>query len=258
MKNFKKERGLKTKSKSGWNYSVCHSVFTLIELLIVVAIIAILAGILLPALKKARDTAKGISCRSALKQIGTVEAMYQVDYKVLIPTIMKWMENGSQKIYKSRWLGNPMYRSYFNLNLSDSDQLPKKMLCPMMPYLNESTPGYRDPYLSYSRAVRYAESSGWDLRGFFPKVENPSHKILLGDYIGGILRYHSLTLFNKWVTKNKQYEEKNISLLGFTTYPEESVRFPHSNQSNMLHFDFHVEGIPGSKIQDASIWPNNE
>jgi len=80
--------------------------FTLIELLVVIAIIAILAAMLLPALSRAKETGRRISCTNNLKQLATAAMMYADDSRGAFPP------RGSQERWPSFFQKN-----YVNLKV---------------------------------------------------------------------------------------------------------------------------------------------
>lgn len=111
--------------------------FTLIELLIVITIIAILAGLMLPALKAARDKAYDTVCRNNLKQMSYAASLYSGDYNgFLVPAYQVYYYNGARQSG-----GNACWFAY----LSGHNGLPNYRLNPDKTFYCPKCPDAKTP-----------------------------------------------------------------------------------------------------------------
>ncbi len=107
--------------------------FTLVELLVTIAVIAVLAGMLLPVLNSAREKGRGASCTGNLKQIALANQMYANDNdEFFVP--YRESEDDSDQSAGAYWFGT---RSDDVYNITDSPLLgdyyghtAKLMVCP--------------------------------------------------------------------------------------------------------------------------------
>lgn len=162
--------------------------FTLIELLIVISIIAILIAVLLPALRSSMNMAKEIKCKSNLKQLGLCTSNYADDYNRYAPC--------------GTFVANYMYSYEFGNTFPDyiSGARVKDKTNQTLPALSICPSGVRDsdPCFSYGFNYRFTINNSTDISNSvipsqIDKVKTPALTFLIADtsYGGGRLRLNS-------------------------------------------------------------------
>lgn len=217
--------------------------FTLIELLVVISIIALLIGLILPALGMSRGAAKDVICGSNLRQMGIAIQSYMDDNREsLFPQVENKID-GKQWWFGFEAFGGPttegdrildrergrLFRYY-----ADPDSVE---ICPSFA-LDSShyKPKFTTNWTTYGVPLRFMDSANGPVR--FTKVRRPSDSVAMADSA-------QLNAFQAPATfANPLFEQWH-----YISAIQSHVHYVHNQLANAVMFDGHVRKlVPDSPL----------
>jgi len=202
--------------------------FTLIEMLVVIAIISILASMLAPALVNAQHAAKAIACSSNLKNLSTAETMYSSDYKLIA-----WNDENNNIIGGGGfWLVLANF-GYFPARPPDvwSWEGYDSAICPAATptrrrYYNQISPQCGNDYRTDKTPLKRTS-----------QVKSPSRKVFIADSDIGYSFLGGGSALWRW---------------SIISSNQEAFDPRHKNATNAVMFDGHVEVFNFCEFENGS------
>ncbi|HEV7300136.1 MAG TPA: prepilin-type N-terminal cleavage/methylation domain-containing protein [Tepidisphaeraceae bacterium] len=214
-----------------------YSAFTLVELLVVIGIIALLISILLPALKKAQQSAQSVACASNMRQVGMAMIMYSSEHKSRFPSA-RWNAGADSDVPLSSYFEK--ISRYMGIPDGEVGEAPKlrakgAQICPSM-----------EPLML--RANSYGLNRHIDKR-LYKQSRN------LWDYKVSIRRPTSEVILVAEMNFNSDFSTPSP----IPSYPppnlnEGPVEFRHMKGANYLWVDGHVEWVRDRIPANSLSW----
>lgn len=219
-------------------------IFTLIELLIVIAIIAILTSMLLPALNKARESARGVKCFSNMKQWGTFIVLYAGDYADILPPSLD-SGNKTTRHYLQHYLdGRDGLKIGIPSPKTNAKEAASIWYCPSSRPIDEST--FRTDYVTN---VHIFVREPWSVESYRSTLWQYSTWGKLSQPLGNIVAKPALSGFSIAPSTRMMLIDSYGN--GVLSTPN-SFRFRHNKKTHLLYMDSHAAPVvlpPGNYLE---------
>jgi len=240
-----------------------RSGFTLIELLVVISIIALLVALLLPALTKARQTARMVQCLSLLRQYHLAHSVYATEHDGWYVPLDDSRGTNDGAVDDIVWTGSPHLAERMGdvelqgvNNWQQRQSWPADRLCP-------SSYGHENPTSTFG-LHRLERSYGMNGQDSYP--EDPDNIAFTPDKFYGFremmivrpsTKFFLLDGLVYWVFRSDAdaytHEQPGTSP---STGKTQRTASRHQGAANIIFFDGHAETIPQNPLAGATYRDN--
>ncbi|RRJ97369.1 prepilin-type N-terminal cleavage/methylation domain-containing protein [Opitutaceae bacterium TAV4] len=225
--------------------------FTLIELLTVIAIIGVLAGILIPVVGRVRETARGAQCVSNLRQLATAAQLWIDENRGHLPDAMYWCYNEGTSNPARAYQISPYLNFKAQKNL-DWKNTPSPMKCETgyAKYPASDTVHFGRTYSINTYATGTLEGAGRNVKYFpYTRLTQISHPTRMAFFMDGATSGTG--------GASGSHYAANISTTHVPDSASPPIRYIHRDGINVVFLDGHVQRITKTDMQtnyaDAEI-----